>query len=198
MFDKKHAEDVFFCQTDMSQEWVHAPYWEGIIRNEGCGMISLTACINVLTGKDYHPLDIYRMRDEAGIDQSTVVTKDGKSVCGGDAQFQFNEVNGRLFGIKSLPLERSVEAFEEALGRDNTVIWASSRNVPFHDKTGEEYHRKPGEGHVIMFWKYEDGIFYAKDCHYLKELGNNVPYTEEEMADWLSGGTYQQFAITLV
>ena len=197
--DPEHAEKVFFSQQNENDEWTHMPYWEGDVRWNGCGMIALTMCVDMLTDKDLTPVDVMKIRADAGLDQSHVIEMGGKSVCGGDVHPQFNDINAELFGIKSLTMERTVDAFREMLARPDTVIWASTRGYDLHDTNGEKYHRAEDAGHVVAIWKYEDGIFYFKDCHYpTPELGNNVPYTEEELAEYLASWKYQHYGITLV
>ena len=46
-------------------------------------------------------------------------------------------------------------------------------------------------------WKYDRGVFYAKDPGLTKELGNNVPYDTERLRRWLDAWDYQQFEIGL-
>ena len=192
----KHSEraaDIFFSQVVESDPWFYVPYWIKDFRHDGCGLISLVLCVDLLTGKELTPLDAYYIRQEAGLDQRNEANKEGTSVCGGDVTLRLNPVNRRLFGIESRPLERSVEAFREVLSREGSVIWASSRNCDFIDNAGvRRFHR---DGHVIMFWKYENGLYYAKDCGHRKEMGNNVPYTEEFLREWLAGTERQQFEI---
>ena len=166
-----------------------------MIDYRACGLVSMTHCIDVLTGKDLTPADVYHMRAAYGVDQSRVASKDGTGICGGDAQFQFNEMNRKLFGVESRPLERTVAALREALMQEDTVIWASSRNTDFYSMDGSV--RTSRNGHVMCFWKYENGVFFAKDPGLTKEQGNNVPYDEERMGKWLGGWTYQQVIIGL-
>ena len=87
------------------------------------------------------------------------------------------------------------EWLPEALMQEDTVIWASSRNTDFYSMDGSV--RTSRNGHVMCFWKYENGVFFAKDPGLTKEQGNNVPYDEERMEKWLGGWTYQQFIIGL-
>lgn len=191
---ERHAEELFFSQRN-GEPWEHLPYWDAMIDYRACGLVSMTHCIDVLTGKDLTPADVYHMRAAYGVDQSRVASKDGTGICGGDAQFQFNEMNRKLFGVESRPLERTVSALREALMQEDTVIWASSRNTDFYSMDGSV--RTSRNGHVMCFWKYENGVFFAKDSGLTKEQGNNVPYDEERMGKWLGGWTYQQFIIGL-
>ena len=170
------------------------PYWESDVRHNGCGLISLAMCIDLLTGRDLTPTDVYNIRKEAGLDQLNVANAEATSVCGGDVTLRLNDMNRKLFGIESRRMERTVEAFREVLERDS-VIWASSRGCDFLNMLGDCWY-KP-DGHIIVFWRYEDGIFYAKDCDYNSSVGCDIPYTEVELQQWLDGYTRQQFEITL-
>lgn len=191
---RKHAEQVFFQQKG-DQPWSDLPYWNGSIDWKGCGLCSLTMAIDIVTGRDLTPADVYRMRQEAGIDQLHTVTRDGTSVCGGDAQEQFNEVYARLFGIRSQGIERSVEAFRDALAED-AAIWASSRWTFFYSNT--RLVRYADIGHVVCVWKYEDGCFFVKDPSLSRAESNNVRYTEEQMREWLAARSFQQYKITAI
>lgn len=43
------------------------------------------------------------------------------------------------------------------------------------------------DGHFIVFYYYEDGIYYANDSSVPAEKGAGVRYTEEQMEQWLNG-----------
>lgn len=186
------SENIFFSQR-YGASWEELPYWEGLLDFNGCGLVSLTMCIDIVTGRNFTPEDVYNMRKHYGIDQSRIASRDGKCVCGGDVQFQFNPMNRKLFGIESCLLERNLSAFKRALAKDNTVIWASSRNTDFYDKRGNS--RWIYGGHVLCIWKFEEGDFWIKDPGLPKELGNNVLYSEKMMQEWISGWEYQQFEV---
>lgn len=196
--NKQKSTDVFFSQKAPAGPWTSQPYWDGTVEDQGCGMISLTMCINILKETDYTPSDIIDMRSHAGLDQHHVFNKETLSVCGGDVHPSLNEIYAELFGIKSQPLERTLDAFKDALAQENTVIWASSDGLVFQDVNGVPTDRKAYMGHVIVIWKYENGFFYVKDCHYQKDLGNNVPYSEEKMLAFINQRKYQQYAITTI
>lgn len=192
---EKHAESVFFRQRGADgKDWKDLPYWDGHVDFKGCGLCSFAMGVDIVTGRDLTPRDIYWMRNAAGIDQLHTVTKDGRSCCGGDAQEQFNAIYGKLFGIKCREIPRSSVAFRDVLEGRNAVIWASSNNTEFHLKRG--WSRYAEIGHVVLIWKYEDGIFYIKDPSMPPEEANNVPYTEEQMQVWLDARTFQQIEIT--
>lgn len=194
MKSNRFAEQVHYSQVLDADPWTDLPYWNSTVRYDGCGMVSLAMCIDLLTGKNLTPLEVYRMRNEAGLDQSRTADAAGTSVCGGDVTLKLNPVNRRLFQIESEPLQRDVRAFREVLQQEK-VIWASSRNTPFYDVHGRIRDRRPELGHVIVFWKYDNGIFYAKDCAYGRDLGNNIPYTEEMLRVWLAANPFQQFTL---
>ena len=43
------------------------------------------------------------------------------------------------------------------------------------------------DGHWILFYLYEDGIFYANDSSVSADKGAGVPYNEKQMQQWLDG-----------
>lgn len=191
----ERGEKIYFSQLIESDPWFDLPYWDGNVRHHGCGLISLTLCIDLLTGRDYTPKDVYDIRREYGLDQLHIADKEGRSVCGGDVTIRLNEANRAMFGIESRVMERTADAFREVLEKENSVIWASSRNCDFLNMRGDRWF-KP-RGHAIVFWRYEDGIFYAKDCAYFYENGRDIPYTEADLTQWLQGHDRQHFEITL-
>lgn len=200
-FDKKRAADIYFCQRH-GAPWESYPYWDGCMDYNACGLVSLTMAIDILTGQELTPADVYKIRAVAGIDQLHMVTKDGKHVCGGDAQPQFNPVYEKLFGIRSEPLERSTDAFREVLKSGDRVIWASSRNTDFY--SNDRSVRNSHTGHVLCFWDwYADSDsgeerFIAKDPGEGREMCNNVYYTVPQLEKWLAANPWQQYAIRAV
>lgn len=197
--DEIFAERVFYSQADPADEWYDLPYWGGKVPLEACGMVAYAMCVSMLSGKRVDPAEVYRKREAAGLDQMHQFEKGTASICGADAHPSLNDINTELFGTKSLLMERSVEAFKEMLSREDTVIWCSTRGYDLHNRQGVRYHRNPAMGHVITVWKYQDGYFYVKDCHYKDPAeGNNVRYSEDEMRDYLAAFNYQHFGITLV
>ena len=50
----KHSEraaDIFFSQVVESDPWFYVPYWIKDFRHDGCGLISLVLCVDLLTAK---------------------------------------------------------------------------------------------------------------------------------------------------
>lgn len=43
------------------------------------------------------------------------------------------------------------------------------------------------DGHFIVFYHYENGVFYANDSSVSAEKGAGVRYTEEQMEQWMNG-----------
>lgn len=43
------------------------------------------------------------------------------------------------------------------------------------------------DGHWIVFYCYDNGVFYANDSSVESEKGAGIPYNEEQMQQWLSG-----------
>ena len=52
------------------------------------------------------------------------------------------------------------------------------------------------DGHYIMFYRYEDGVYYANDSSVDAAKGAGCPYTEEQMQQWLDGRE-NHFAVAL-
>lgn len=43
------------------------------------------------------------------------------------------------------------------------------------------------DGHWVVFYRYDDGVFYANDSSVDASRGAGCPYTEEQMQQWLDG-----------
>lgn len=180
----KQAENVFFSQED--PRWAGLPYYFDDIGGSGCGLCAFTAAVNLLTGRNLSPLDVYRARQECGLDQRSDIS----GVCARDAHEALNDLNRRLFGVESEFLEdASIEGFRRALAGGDAVIWCSSRDTgePWIWSDGSKQEWQHPKGHLVAVWKCEGGCFFLKDSSGPCCKGNNVCYTEEQFARWLVG-----------
>lgn len=91
------------------------------------------------------------------------------------------------YGVRSRAIKNADDALEqvkEALLKGHPVVAGDGRPMDFYKNDGATYHCDGG--HTIMFYKYENGIFYAKD----RGPGPMVPYPEEggaiDLRDWMA------------
>lgn len=197
------AERLHFTQSYADGEgagWAELPYWQWDVEQSGCGLCSMTMCVDLLTGQELTPADVLALYQRDGMDKCARSLVGGRNLCP-----KLNEYNERTFGVRASDLERSVDAFAEALAQGD-VIWASSADRqgthPWHfadgtqqplDETGMQHHH----GHIVCIWRHEDGAFLVKDPIGPRRLCNNVRYTDEQMALWLAGNDHQQYRVTL-
>lgn len=52
------------------------------------------------------------------------------------------------------------------------------------------------DGHYVVFYCYQDGVYYANDSSVAADQGAGCPYTEEQMQQWLDGRG-NHFAVAL-
>lgn len=52
------------------------------------------------------------------------------------------------------------------------------------------------DGHWIVFYRYEDGLFYANDSSVESSKGAGIPYNEDQMQQWLDGRS-NHFAVAM-
>lgn len=197
------AERLHFAQTYAGGEgaaWAGLPYWQRDVDQSGCGLCSFAMCVDLLTDGSLTPADVLARYHADGMDNGKTSMVGGRNMNPG-----LNAYNERTFGVRSVPIRRSVDAFAQALAQGD-VIWASSADRqgthPWHfadgcpqplDETGTQHHH----GHIVCIWRHEDGVFLVKDPIGPRRLCNNVRYTDEQMALWLAGNDHQQYRVTL-
>lgn len=75
----------------------------------------------------------------------------------------------------------------EQLEQGRVVIVSSGSGSTWVRADGTEEEGLFPDGHWIVFYRYEDGIYYANDSSESAEKGAGCPYTEEQMQAWLDG-----------
>lgn len=179
------ADDVFFSQKDPC--WSEHPYWEKNIGEMGCGLVSFTMAVDILTGARLNPVEMYDIRESWGLPQKEEGNGD---ICACDAHEEFNSFFRECLGVESEFLaDKSLESFAKVLEGGNAVIWFSSRDwgEPWIWADGSKQENQYDMGHLICAWKHEDGMFYIKDPNGPAALGNNVVYDHEQFEKLLVG-----------
>lgn len=91
-----------------------------------------------------------------------------------------------FIGKNGVTRENFYEGIKEALQKGHPIMagCGADRQLPFYNYDGTT--RLPPNGHSIMFYKYEDGVFYAKDWN--TASGPSVEYSEHggkiDVYDW--------------
>ena len=89
------------------------------------------------------------------------------------------------------------DQLEAELDQGKVVILSAGPGSVWQRADGTE--SNPGvfpDGHWIVFYYYEDGVFYANDSSVKASKGAGCAYTEEQLQEWLNGRE-NHFATTL-
>ena len=189
----ENAHEVFFQQSD--PRWGSLPYAGFTVSWAGCGLAAYTMCVDVLTGSRYTPADVYRMRDEWGIEQAA-----SNGIFAKDAYTEYADMHRTLFGVETEFLQdKSVDNVAHVLDA-GAVIWASSRDIgsPWLSADGTKQSWQHPGGHFACIWKHDDGLFYLKDSYGPAHICNDVPYTPEQMKAWLVGALENRYVIRAI
>lgn len=94
-----------------------------------------------------------------------------------------------VIGIETVPGDIFLAGqLKASLEQGNVVIISSGSGSVWQHADGTE--AGPGahpDGHWIVFYYYEDGVFYANDSSCDAEAGAGCAYSEEQMQQWLDG-----------
>lgn len=148
-------------QTD--PQWADVPYGQDTIGESGCGLVVATMALDYLAGINKAPDELAA---EVG-DSALVAASDGNGYDNDMAAF------GRYFD-KQYGLETSERYYDaqtalESL-RDGKLVFASTRGT-IRDNT------YPG-GHIVLLWKYHNGMVWLRDPYSGANSGEPMPDTE--------------------
>ena len=76
---------------------------------------------------------------------------------------------------------------KKELEQGHVVVISSGSGSTWCYANGEAETGSFPYGHWIVFYYYEDGIYYANDSSAKASKGAGCPYTEEELQEWLNG-----------
>lgn len=175
----KNADSIHFCQA--SEPWGSMHYWRGTMTLYGCGLVSYTVAIDILTGRNETPDQVLSERgDWAGTEQTidaTTGSKDGKTHA---------QDTKRLYDVNTVSLSTDgnrMETLNNALNAESVVqICASGRAF----KNNDGMWRYSGGGHyIIVYRRADDGGYMVQDSTWT-DKGTAVHYSVAEMNTMLS------------
>lgn len=174
----KNADGIHFCQC--SAQWGVIPYWNGTIATHGCGLVSYTVAIDILTGRNATPDQILSERgDWAGTEQTITSTEGSRS---GKTHEQ---VTRELYGVETESLGMDgdrMRTLDYALGEES-VVQVCAAGSAFKNNGG---HWRYSNGHYIVVYRKDDsGNYYVQDSSWGDENGRAVCYSPSEMARML-------------
>ena len=169
-----------------------AEYQQTQGNGSNCGATAFIVCVNTLLHENKFT-DNVKVWSGAGFEGDSTTNLAMK----GQAWLAANDLSDTI-GIETVPGDiRSTAQLQAVLEQGNVVVISSGAGSVWQRADGSK--AGPGEypdGHWIMFYQYEEGVFFANDSAVSKKLGAGVPYTEEQMQQWLDGRS-THFAVVL-
>ncbi|MBQ9003901.1 MAG: hypothetical protein IJ087_18805 [Eggerthellaceae bacterium] len=151
--------------------------------NATCGATSFTVGVNILLGEE-------RFTDNVEVWKGAGFQGDSTAALGlrGRAWLLANGLSDQI-GIEELATDiRTTDALREQLEAGNLVIISSGSGSTWQRADGTTAAKGSfPDGHWIIFYRYEDGYFFANDSSVVAAQGAGVAYDEDEMQQWLDG-----------
>lgn len=162
--------------------WSGVFYWTGSIARSGCGLCAYTVVVDILTGADYTPDEMLKIRGdwsgtEASMD-SRFGTPDGQT---------HQQWSVDYFDITTKRVAVSRSSLNEALADDgeSAAIILARGNSVFKNKDGSW---RSSSGHFVVCYRIDgEGNYRVHDSAVSSDLGMNVVYSPSDMDRLLSG-----------
>lgn len=178
-----NGEDVFFSQ--FQEPWGSMSYWSGTCTGNGCGPTSCTVALDIICQKNFTPKDMIEKRDEA------VRNGDLKEHYYGADEGIPDSFYNKYFGVNIKTTnftDNTLKGWKNALSDGKSVIvFSRDSKSRWYFKDGSLQPRQHPSGHYSVCWKYDGKYWYIKDVALNKEEGNNIPYTDEKMEQFILG-----------
>ena len=165
------ADALYFNQGD--GPWADVIYdaGGGTIASSGCGLVSITHCIDILTGNSYTPDEINEQLKEYYGGRTSEYAPGG-SVVAKLVEFAVSEYN-----LTSAHYTNVDEAIADMASGNKVIICSDNGDgAHFIDPAGGKY----SANHVIMAYKTDGENVWVKDSG--RAGGNSVKYTKEEFS----------------
>ncbi|MDO4502359.1 MAG: InlB B-repeat-containing protein [Coriobacteriia bacterium] len=177
------GDEYFFAQNDKSSDWWDLPYWGQRIGGKGCGLVSYTMAIDVLTGANLTPADMHALRggEKGGWNGSDGTPRSKKG-----SNLTHKEWSEQNFGVTMRVTESYPSNEKLAAGLDAGHVYLVSRggNKCFKDAAGTwHYHA----GHYVLLYRHDPktNTFYIHDPSgntvQQQRLNQAVPYSASDM-----------------
>lgn len=181
----KNADSIHFAQWQPGSSWASRRYWGGTVATHGCGLVSYTVAIDILTGARLDPSQMIDKRgDWVGMESWP---DDSSGVRTGETHAEFTK---RVFGVteRALPMDGDTLAtLDQALEEDEAVVQLCGRGTIF--KNGKTGQWRTSSGHYVLIYRHADGYYYVQDSTWLDEGGTAVRYSRSDMQRMLSGAS---------
>lgn len=145
-----------------------------------CGATAVAVGMNILLGESkFDGLAVWNSK-QMGQD-----TKHYDLVKKTESFIKANKLGGKLksFAIAGGRDTKSTDYYKKALEKGYVVISSSGAGAKFRHKDGTY---KLHNGHWIVFYRYENGVFYANDSSQSKSKGAGAPYKTADLKQWLN------------
>ena len=176
----RNPDTVQYSQA--GQPWSGVPYWSHTIGRSGCGLCSYTVVVDLLTGADYTPDEMLKIRGDWSGTEATLDSRFGTP--NGETHQQWSE-NAFGFTTTRVPVTRA--SLNDALSDDGesaTIILARGSGV-FKNADGTW---RSSSGHFVVCYRVdENGNYHVQDSGTTPEKGTNVVYSPKDMDRLLSG-----------
>ena len=151
-----------------------------------CGATSFIVGVNLLLHENRFT-DNVAVWKGAGFNGDSTVNLAAK----GKAWLLANHLNNE-FDIEEVPGDvHKASELKELLDAGNVVIISSGPDSEWHLADGTTLEKGAhAEGHWVVFYRCEGGIFFCNDSSEVAAKGAGCPYTEEQMQKWLDGRSY--------
>lgn len=161
--------------------WSGLSYWNGTVASSGCGLCAYTVIIDVLTGYEYTPTDMLKIRgDWRGMDGYP----NDSTGSGSQTHAEFTK---STFDIDMYEISIDVDSMKAALEGGESAVMVCARGSVFKDKQGNWRY---SSGHFIAVYGYDEEGFHVADSAYNSSRGANVIYSDSDMARLLSGSNH--------
>ncbi len=165
------ADEFYFNQGD--GPWANVSYdaGGGTIASSGCGLVSITHCIDILTGSDFTPDEINDQLREY-YNNNIAEYAPGGSVVAKLVEFAVGK-----YGLTSAHYNNVDDAIKDMASGNKVIICSDNGDgAHFIDPAGGKY----SANHVIMAYKTDGENVWVKDSG--RANGNSVKYTKEEFS----------------
>ena len=150
--------------------------------NKDCGATAFIVGVNALLHEN-------RYTDNVAVWASRQFAKDSTGAIARKGRDWLNANGlGDEIEIYNVPGDIHTAAKMQAeLEQGHVVITSSGPGSIWQYVSGPAKKGAHGSGHYIVFYYYEDGIFYANDSSRNAGDAGGCPYTESQMQQWLDG-----------
>lgn len=173
----RNADGIHFAQG--SAPWGQMGYWNGTVATHGCGLVSYTVAIDILTGRGETPDQVLRERgDWAGTEQTIDATT-------GNGRRSHREVTKALYDVTtvSLSLDGDRLATLDAALEGESVVQVCAAGRAFKNNAG--FWRYSNGHYIVIYRRADDGGYMVQDSTWT-DKGTAVHYSRDEMRVMMS------------